>query len=50
LAINENAVLVDLFNEVYDKFKSIVKEEVFSEELLYGVTGSRKNRDIFKNN
>ena len=36
--------------EVYDKFKSIVAEEVFSEELLYGVTGSRKNRDIFKNN
>ena len=36
--------------EVYDKFKSIVAEELFSEELLYGVTGSRKNRDIFKNN
>ena len=36
--------------EVYDKFKSIVAEELFSEELLYGVTGSRKNRNIFKNN
>ena len=36
--------------EVYDKFKSIVSEELFSEELLYGVTGSRKNRNIFKNN
>lgn len=36
--------------EVYDKFKSIIDEEVFSEELLYGVTGSRKNRNIFKNN
>ena len=36
--------------EVYDKFKSIVSEELFSEELLYGVTGSRKNRDIFKDN
>ena len=36
--------------EVYDKFKSIIDEEVFSEELLYGVTGSRKDRDIFKNN
>ena len=36
--------------EVYDKFKSIIDEELFSEELLYGVTGSRKNRNIFKNN
>lgn len=36
--------------EVYDKFKSIIDEELFSEELLYGVTGSRENRDIFKNN
>ena len=43
-------VLNEEQQEVYDKFKSIVKEEVFSEELLYGVTGSRKNRDIFKNN
>ena len=29
--------------EIYDKFKSIIDEELFSEELLYGVTGSRKN-------
>lgn len=43
-------VLNEEQQEVYDKFKSIVKEEVFSEELLYGVTGSRKNRDIFKDN
>ena len=43
-------VLNEEQQEVYDKFKSIVKEEVFSEELLYGVTGSRENRDIFKNN
>ena len=43
-------VLNEEQQEVYDKFKSIVKEEVFSEELLYGVTGSRKNRNIFKNN
>ena len=28
----------------------VIDEEVFSEELLYGVTGSRKDRDIFKNN
>ena len=43
-------VLNEEQQEVYDKFKSIIDEEVFSEELLYGVTGSRKNRDIFKNN
>ena len=43
-------VLNEEQQQVYDKFKSIVKEEVFSEELLYGVTGSRKNRNIFKNN
>ena len=43
-------VLNEEQQEVYDKFKSIVKEEVFSEELLYGVTGSRKNRNIFKDN
>ena len=43
-------VLNEEQQEIYDKFKSIVKEEVFSEELLYGVTGSRKNRNIFKNN
>lgn len=43
-------VLNEEQQEVYDKFKSIVCEELFSEELLYGVTGSRKNRNIFKNN
>jgi len=43
-------VLNEEQQEVYDKFKSIVAEELFSEELLYGVTGSRKNRNIFKNN
>jgi len=43
-------VLNEEQQEVYDKFKSIIDEELFSEELLYGVTGSRKNRDIFKNN
>ena len=43
-------VLNEEQQEVYDKFKSIIDEEVFSEELLYGVTGSRENRDIFKNN
>ena len=43
-------VLNEEQQEVYDKFKSIVGEELFSEELLYGVTGSRKNRNIFKNN
>ena len=43
-------VLNEEQQEVYDKFKSIIDEEVFSEELLYGVTGSRKNRNIFKNN
>ena len=43
-------VLNEEQQEVYDKFKSIIDEEVFSEELLYGVTGSRKDRDIFKNN
>ena len=43
-------VLNEEQQEVYDKFKSIVYEELFSEELLYGVTGSRKNRNIFKNN
>ena len=43
-------VLNEEQQEVYDKFKSIVSEELFSEELLYGVTGSRKNRNIFKNN
>ena len=43
-------VLNEEQQDVYDKFKSIVAEELFSEELLYGVTGSRKNRNIFKNN
>lgn len=43
-------VLNEEQQEIYDKFKSIIDEEVFSEELLYGVTGSRKNRNIFKNN
>ena len=26
------------------------EKDIISEELLYGVTGSRKNRNIFKNN
>ena len=43
-------VLNEEQQQVYDKFKGIIDEELFSEELLYGVTGSRKNRDIFKNN
>ena len=47
---NKEIILNEEQQEVYDKFKSIIDEEVFSEELLYGVTGSRKNRNIFKNN
>ena len=47
---NKEIVLNEEQQGVYDKFKSIVAEELFSEELLYGVTGSRKNRNIFKNN
>ena len=47
---NKEIILNEEQQEVYDKFKSIIDEEVFSEELLYGVTGSRKNRSIFKNN
>lgn len=43
----ENLILTEEQREAYEQVADAMEDHLFSEFLLYGVTGSRKNRGIF---
>ena len=44
---DEKLTLTDEQQEVYNTVEFMIDNEEYMEFLLYGVTGSRKNRDIY---